>query len=283
MRTALLPSYASWKPDPGATYKDAVTLDWSTLEGFAFRHSVWFQQHWRRFLRRKQIWSWIQCGRHSLGGQLFWTFLSRYPVMNPISKHLLRDSASPLKIHPMYPRLHSAIFHMRLQHQAEGFSEDIARIILSATCTSTSKTYQCLCGVFVYLERSVIFLVVYHWLCWLSSEFSHCTLCWPFGIPLPQLVLTCVTTQQHFFTHAWFLTWLTFHWSPVQLTWFSQFSQKFVRNWINSTVSTLFSHEMFIFGFGKKRSHCLVCLQSTGLLLLFLSGNIVLNNHLLLI
>ena len=36
MRTALLPTYASWKPDPGATYKDAMTLDWSTLEGYAF-------------------------------------------------------------------------------------------------------------------------------------------------------------------------------------------------------------------------------------------------------
>ena len=34
------------------------------------------------------------------------------PVKIPNSKHLLRDPASPLRIHPMYPTLHLAIFHL---------------------------------------------------------------------------------------------------------------------------------------------------------------------------
>ena len=34
--TALLPTYASWKPDPGATYTDAMTFDWFLLKGYAF-------------------------------------------------------------------------------------------------------------------------------------------------------------------------------------------------------------------------------------------------------
>ena len=34
--TALLSTYASWRPDLGDTYTDAMTLDWSLLKGYAF-------------------------------------------------------------------------------------------------------------------------------------------------------------------------------------------------------------------------------------------------------
>ena len=34
--TALLPTYASWTPDPGATGSGAMTFDWSLLKGYAF-------------------------------------------------------------------------------------------------------------------------------------------------------------------------------------------------------------------------------------------------------
>ena len=34
---ATLPTYASCKPDPGATYTDAMTIDWSLLKGYAFQ------------------------------------------------------------------------------------------------------------------------------------------------------------------------------------------------------------------------------------------------------
>ena len=38
--TVLLPTYASWKPDPGATGSGAMTFDWSLLKGYAFHHLV---------------------------------------------------------------------------------------------------------------------------------------------------------------------------------------------------------------------------------------------------
>ena len=34
--TALLPKYVSWRPDPNATFTDAMTLDWAPLKGYAF-------------------------------------------------------------------------------------------------------------------------------------------------------------------------------------------------------------------------------------------------------
>jgi len=34
---ATLPTYASCKPDPGATYTDAMTIDWSLLKGYTFQ------------------------------------------------------------------------------------------------------------------------------------------------------------------------------------------------------------------------------------------------------
>ena len=38
--------------------------------------------------------------------------LIKNPVVIPDSKHLLRDPAFPLRIHPMYPRLHLAVFQL---------------------------------------------------------------------------------------------------------------------------------------------------------------------------
>ena len=69
--TALLPAYASWKPDPGATYTDAMTLNWSLLKGYAFPpFSLIRPVLKKKYLRTKPIWSlWPQCGRHNLGGQ----------------------------------------------------------------------------------------------------------------------------------------------------------------------------------------------------------------------
>ena len=54
-------------------------------------------------------------------------------------KRLLSDPASSLRDHPVHLRIHLAVFHIshiRDQHQTEGFSEDITRILLSATRAS---------------------------------------------------------------------------------------------------------------------------------------------------
>ena len=111
--TGLLSSYGRWKPDPGATYTEAMTLDWSLLKGYAFPPfsliapvlikvpqekadlvlvaPVWQAQPWWRALLNPLI---------------------KNPVMTLNSKHLMRDPAFPLRIHPMYPRLHLAIFQV---------------------------------------------------------------------------------------------------------------------------------------------------------------------------
>ena len=112
--TALLPTYASWKLDLGATYTDAMTFDLSLLKSYAFPPfslnapvpknisqdkgdvvlvaSVWQAQPWWPALLN---------------------LLIKNLVMIPNSKHLLRNPASPPSIHPMYPRLlHLAVFHL---------------------------------------------------------------------------------------------------------------------------------------------------------------------------
>ena len=55
--TALLPTYASWKPDPGATYTNTMTLDWSLLKGYAFPLFSLIAPVLKKSLRTKQIWS----------------------------------------------------------------------------------------------------------------------------------------------------------------------------------------------------------------------------------
>ena len=75
-------------------------MQWPSTGPFSkatpFHHSVWSCQYWKKCLR----WP----GRLNL--------LIKNPVMIPNSKHLLRDPASPMRIHPMYPRLHLAVFQL---------------------------------------------------------------------------------------------------------------------------------------------------------------------------
>lgn len=111
--TALLSTYASWKPDSGATYTDAMTLDWSLVKGYAFPPSSLITPVLKKVSLDKAdlvlvapVWQ----------AQPWWpallNLLIKNPVMIPNFKHLLRDPASPLRIHPMYPRLHLAVFQL---------------------------------------------------------------------------------------------------------------------------------------------------------------------------
>jgi len=111
--TAVLPTYASWKPDPGASYMDAMTLNWATLKGYAFPSFSLIAPVLKKVSQDKAdlvlvapVWQ----------AQPWWpvllNLLTKKPVMIPNSKYLLRDPASPLRIHPMYPRLHLAVFHI---------------------------------------------------------------------------------------------------------------------------------------------------------------------------
>ena len=109
--TALLPTYASWIPDPGATGSGAMTFDWSLLKGYAFPPFSQIAPVLKNVSRNKgdlvlvaPVWQ----------AQPWWPALLNLLIKNPVmiqnSKHLLRDPASPLSIHLMYPRLHLAVF-----------------------------------------------------------------------------------------------------------------------------------------------------------------------------
>ena len=109
--TALFPTYASWKRDPGASYTDAMTLDWSILRGYAFPPFSLIAPVLKKVSQDKAdlvlvapVWQ----------AQPWWSallnVLIKNPVMIPNSKHPQRDPVSPLRIHPMYPRLYLAVF-----------------------------------------------------------------------------------------------------------------------------------------------------------------------------
>ena len=111
--TALLPTYASWEPDPGASYTDAMTLDWAPLKGYVSPRFGLIAPVLKKVSQDKAdlvlvapVWQ----------AQPWWpvllNLLTKKPVMIPNSKYLLRDPANPFRIHPMYPRLHLAVFHV---------------------------------------------------------------------------------------------------------------------------------------------------------------------------
>ena len=110
---APLSTYACWKPDPGATYTDAMTLDWSLLKGYAFPPFSLIVPVLKKSISGQR--------RFGLSGpSVAGTTLVASPpepvnqesCHNPKLQHLLRDPAFPLRIHPMYPRLHLAVFQL---------------------------------------------------------------------------------------------------------------------------------------------------------------------------
>ena len=100
-------------PCQGATYTDAMTLDWSLLKGYAFPPFSLIAPVLKKVSQDKAdlvlvapVWQaqpWLPA---------LLNVLIQNPVMMPNSKHLLRNPASPLRMHPMYPRLHLAVFHL---------------------------------------------------------------------------------------------------------------------------------------------------------------------------
>ena len=142
--TALLPAYASWKPDPDATYTEAMTLKWSLPKR----------------LRLSTIQSDCTSTEKSISGQsrsgpsgpsVTGTTLvasppeplNQEPCHHPKLQTPAQGSCIPSEDTPNVPQASfSRLSLIREQHQTEGFSEDITRILQSATRASTHKTYQ---------------------------------------------------------------------------------------------------------------------------------------------
>ena len=111
--SAQLPQYVSWRPDPEAVHADALTMDWAPFKGYAFPPFNLIPAVLNKVSQDKAdiilvapIWT----------AQSWWplllNLLIEQPVLLPSSRHLLRDPADPQRIHPMFPRLHLAVFHV---------------------------------------------------------------------------------------------------------------------------------------------------------------------------
>ncbi|XP_068758092.1 uncharacterized protein [Montipora capricornis] len=111
--TSQLAAYISWRPDLGAIHTDAFTINWATLRGYAFPPfnlisktltKVTIDQ--TELILVAPVWQ----------AQPWWPVLLRLlisqPVLLPNSPTLLTDPTDLNRIHPMYPRLHLAVFHI---------------------------------------------------------------------------------------------------------------------------------------------------------------------------
>ena len=114
--THQLPRYVSWHPDPHAFATDAFTLNWGILKGYAFpppppppfnlvpRTLIKVQQDNATIVLVAPIWQ----------GQTWWPLLLqlaiRSPVILPSTPETLENPTNPTTIHPMFPRLHLAVW-----------------------------------------------------------------------------------------------------------------------------------------------------------------------------
>lgn len=111
--TTQLQQFVSWRPDPEAFHTDSMTLDWGPLKGYAFPPFALIPAVLRKVTTDKAdltliapIWQ----------AQTWWPMLLRLltknPVMLPNTRHMLIDPASTERVHPLFPRLHLAVFHI---------------------------------------------------------------------------------------------------------------------------------------------------------------------------
>ena len=109
--THQLPRYVSWYPDPQAFVTDAFTLNWAVWNGYAFppfnlipRTLTKVEQDKATLVLVAPIWQ----------GQTWWPLLLQmaigHPIRLPSTPETLQDPTDPATVHPMYPRLHLAVW-----------------------------------------------------------------------------------------------------------------------------------------------------------------------------
>ena len=100
-----LPWYISCHPDPEALHTDALTMDWPLFKGYAFPPFNLIPAVLNKATQDKAdillvapIWP----------AQPWWPLLLSLLVEHP---DLLKDPGDPQRLHPIFPRLHLAVFH----------------------------------------------------------------------------------------------------------------------------------------------------------------------------
>ena len=110
--TNQLTDYISWRPDPGAIHTDAFTINRAPLRGYAFPPFNLISKTLTKVTIDQTeltlvapVWQ----------ARPWWPVLLRLlisqPVLLPHSPTLLTDPTNLSRVHPMYPRLHLAMFH----------------------------------------------------------------------------------------------------------------------------------------------------------------------------
>ena len=105
--------YISWRPDPRGIHTYAFTINWATLRGYAFPPFNLISKTLTKLtidqtelILVAPVWQ----------AQPWWPVLLRLlisqPVLLPNSPTLLTDPTDLNRVHPMYPRLHLAEFHI---------------------------------------------------------------------------------------------------------------------------------------------------------------------------
>ena len=106
----------SSNPDPGAIHTDAFTINWAPLRGYASPppfnlilmsrtlSKVTIDQ--TELILVAPVWQAQPCWPVTL------RLLISQPLLLPISPTLFTDPTDLNRVHPMYPRLHLAVFHI---------------------------------------------------------------------------------------------------------------------------------------------------------------------------
>ena len=109
--THQLPRYVSWHPDPKAIAADAFSLNWATLRGYAFPPFNLIPQTLIKVLKDKTT---IVLVAPVWQGQTWWPLLLQLaisqPVRLPSTPETLKNPIDPTMTHPMFPRLHLAVW-----------------------------------------------------------------------------------------------------------------------------------------------------------------------------
>ena len=111
--SAQLPKYVSWRPDPEAIHTDALTMTWTPFKAYAFPPFNLIPAVLDKVVQDKAD---IMLVAPLWQAQAWWplllSLLVEQPVLLPSRRHLLKDPTDPQRIHPMFPRLHLAVFHI---------------------------------------------------------------------------------------------------------------------------------------------------------------------------
>lgn len=141
---AQLPKYVSWRLELGAVHYNALTMNVTPYKGYPFPPFNLIPSVLNKVTQDKAeiilvtpLWQaqpwWL----------LFLSFLVGQSILILSTRYLMKDPTDPPRDTPNVPQTTiSCVSHLQGQCQAMGLSENVAKILLSASCCPTRKTYQ---------------------------------------------------------------------------------------------------------------------------------------------